>query len=300
MAAPSRLELACQGDGWVRSRRVRCVAFEWSLLTNDADLIDYVGHLYEACVDGDRRPARHLFILRRHTNADTNVVSLYRDGRVVLRRVPAGLAIARLVWEVNRGVVEEAGDRLLLHAAAAQRDQGIVLVAGPEGSGKSTLITALVSSGFRYVTDETVALEPPAAKIALYPKPIALHRGIPEWLRSLCPAVPPALQAGCEEWFVPAHAIRRGAVARRGGIARLLVLPEYRPGQATAARSLSRAEAAMALAEQSFNFRAFGPNRLEIIANAVRACDCYRLVVGDLEVACRLVLDLFDTAVAVR
>jgi hypothetical protein len=208
---------------------------------------------------------------------------VYRDGRAILRRAPVDLAIAQVAWEVNRGVVEESNDRLLLHAAAAEDSGRVVILAGPEASGKSTLVDALVRSGLRYITDEAVAVTRPLARIEPYPKPIALH------------------DRESEPRLVPAHAIRRDAVAISGGDPRLLMfLAGYRPGRATAARAIPRAEAAVALAEQAFNFRELGPGRLDAIAEVVSACDCYRLEVGDLDTGCRLVLDLFDAAGAAR
>jgi hypothetical protein len=273
------LEHACESAGFRYSHRLRCVDFEWSILGNDSTLVAFIEYLYETSVVGSAGPAKHVFIVRRHTNVDSAPVSLYRDGQAVLRRVPEDLAVAQLAWEVNRGVVEEAGKRLLLHAAAAEQDGRIVILAGPEGSGKSTLVSALVRSGLRYVTDETVAVELAAGTIGPYPKPISLRE-----------------TEHCQR-LVPANEIRRDVVAMSGGHARLLVLlAGYEPGRATAARAITRAEAAVALAEQSFNFRTLGPGRLDAVAEVVRACDCYRLEVGDLDAGCRLVLDLFETA----
>jgi hypothetical protein len=56
-------------------------------------------------------------------------------------------------------------------------------------------------------------------------------------------------------------------------------------------RPIARSEAAALLAEQAFNFRELGPGRLDVIAKVVRACNCYRLDVGDLDAAPRLVAD---------
>jgi hypothetical protein len=223
------LEHGRRAPGYVHSPRVQCLGFEWSVLTNDPVLLDWVTSLYESCLNRKPGPASHVFTLCRHTTSDSTSVSLYRDGGAILQRVPADLAMAQLVWEVNRGVVEEAGNRLLLHAAAAERDGHVVFLAGPEGSGKSTLVTALVRSGLRYVTDETVAIEVPSATITAYPKPIGLHRDSPRSLRELWQAVPRALETELEQLLVPAQAIRDTSVADPGGIGRLLVFVAYRP-----------------------------------------------------------------------
>jgi hypothetical protein len=274
MSRHSRLEMACQGADWTYSPRIRCLDFDWSVLSNDARLAGYVAYLYQPCVVGSPGPAPNVFIVRRHSNGEAPPVSLYRDDQPILRRVPADLAVARLAWEVNRGVVEGAGRRLLLHAAAAEQDGRIVILAGPEGSGKSTLVDALVRAGLRYVTDETVAVRLPSARIDPYPKPIALHESE-------------------QEELVPAHAIRADSVATSGGIARVLVLlAGYRPGRATTAEEMQRADAAVVLAEQAFNFRHLGRGRLDVLADVVRAADSYRLEVGELSAARDVVLDL--------
>jgi hypothetical protein len=285
--------------GWVYSPRFRCVAFEWSIVTNDPVLVDRVISLYQACLEGKPGPARDVFTLARQATSNTASVSVYRNDQAILHAAPADLAIAHLVWHVNRGVVEEAGKRLLLHAAAAERDGKVVLVAGPEGSGKSTLVAALVRVGFQYVTDETVAVELPATTIAPYPKPIALDRGSLRALGNLIPAAS-ALEGASEQLLVPPQAIRPHAIAEAGKVPRLLVLPSYRPGSKTAARPIARAEAAVALAEQAFNFRAYGSGRLDAITAVVRACDCYQLDVGQLEAACQLVVELFEQTARTR
>jgi hypothetical protein len=283
MSQRERLERACQGDGWAYSRRLCCLDFDWSILSNDASLATHITDLYESCTVGGAGPATHVFVVRRHTNIESAPVSVYRNGRAVLRRAPEDLALAQVVWEVNRGVVGQARNRLLLHAAAAERDGRVVILAGPEGSGKSTLVEALVRSGLRYVTDETVAVALPAGTIVPYPKPIALYE-----------------TQQCQR-LVPAQAIRPDAVATSGGNARLLVfLAGHQPGRATAARAIPRAEAVVALAEQAFNFRDLGPGRLDALAEVVRASDCYQLEVGDLARGCRIVLDLFESAVEAR
>ena len=70
------------------------------------------------------------------------------------------LATATVLWHVNQQMVDrDQGKHLLLHAAAAERDGLLVVLAGSSGSGKSTTVAALVQHGFRYVTDEVVVLD---------------------------------------------------------------------------------------------------------------------------------------------
>jgi hypothetical protein len=274
---------------WIESPRFRCLGFDWSIVANESALVEQVSWLYAACADATPAPAAHVFTLRR--NADASV-SLCRNGQARIEQASTGLAMARLAWEVNRGVVETAGKRLLLHAAAAARAERVVVLAGPERSGKSTLVAALVCSGLRYLTDEAVAVDRRAA-IAPYPKPVALTDDSLGALHELCPQLPAAPPAPGLEHLVGPQALRTDAVSNRGGVARLVVLlSEFRPGRTSDAHRVSRAEAAVTLADQAFNLQDVGPGGLQLIAELLRPSDCYRLDVGDLDVACGLVLDL--------
>ena len=170
MPERNRVEVACHRDAWMHSPPFRCLGFDWSVSSNDPTLVECITYLYEACIGGRAGEQRQAFVLRGHARPHDSCVSLFHDERVVLDHVSPTVAIERLVWEVNRGVVEQTENQLLLHAAAAEADGRIALLAGPEGSGKSTLVTALVRAGLRYVTDETVAAEVPGGAIRPYPK----------------------------------------------------------------------------------------------------------------------------------
>lgn len=270
-----------------------CLGFDWSVHADNPTLVHYVTSLYEACLAPG--PARHRFVLETSTPSR---LTLSRDGHVVLRHAPPGLAVARLAWEVNRGVVEENSSRLLLHAAAVEREGAIALLPGPRGAGKSTLAAALVRGGLRYVTDETVAVDPATNTIEPYPKPIALDRGSWALVPDLRPEVDPAL-GDMEQWLVAPRSIRADAVAPSEGVATLVLLLAHRPDRPTAVRQITRAETAVALAEHSFNFRTLAPGALDVVARVVRGSRCYRLDVSDLDAACRVVLDLLEPA-AVR
>ena len=292
-ALPKRWGNTSNGPAWAESPRLVCLAFDWSVQSDNPTLVDYITSLYEACLAPG--PARHRFVLE--TSAPSRL-TLARDGRVVLRHASPGLAVARLAWEVNRRVVEETSSRLLLHAAAVEREGAVVLLPGPRGAGKSTLAAALVRGGLRYVTDEAVAVDPVTTAIEPYAKPIALDRNSWPLLPDLRPEVDPAV-GDTDQWLVAPRSIRPDAVAPTGGVPALVILPAHRPGRPTAAREIPRAGAAIALAEHSFNFRTFGPGALDAVANIVRGSRCYRLDVGDLDIACRVIFDLLES-VSVR
>jgi hypothetical protein len=59
---------------------------------------------------------------------------------------------------------------------------------------------------------------------------------------------------------------------------------------------MSRAEALLLLAENSFNFKRFGSAGLGVLRGVVSGADCYRLRIADLESAVRAISDLVRAA----
>lgn len=104
------------------------------------------------------------------------------DGLTHRREFPTSVAIEYVMTELNLRAIASTGNAILLHAGAVERDGLVVVVAGVSGRGKSTLTAALVRAGFRYVTDEMVAIEPSSGWVRPYPKPLDLGTGSLELL----------------------------------------------------------------------------------------------------------------------
>jgi hypothetical protein len=85
-------------------------------------------------------------------------------------------AVELLLWSVDRAAVRASDRYLLVHAAAAEREGRAVVLPGPSGAGKSTLVTALVGRGWRYLTDEVVALDLDDGGLVGYPRAVKLEQ----------------------------------------------------------------------------------------------------------------------------
>jgi hypothetical protein len=176
------------------------------------------------------------------------------------------------------------------HAGCVARDgRAVILPADPE-SGKTTLTCGLVRAGFEYVTDEGVAFVPGTTRIEPYPKPMSLDPGSWFLFPELEPAPDPPLEEGDGEplqWQVAPDAIRPGA-ASGPCTARWIVFPRYEEGARTELVPITRGEALVELAKNTFAFRDHSREYLDQLDVVVRACDCHRLTVGTLAdaVAC--------------
>jgi hypothetical protein len=271
----------------------QCLGLDIVVHTSDPALSAAVDIVFGACAPGRPDHAVHYSV---EFDATRDEFTLECDAKPITATKWACVALDYLVWDINRRVVETAGERLLLHAAAATRDGVAVIVPAVSGGGKSTLVAALVAAGFDYLSDEIVAIEAGPARITGYHKAIALKEG--SWPLITAGAPGPAIapfmamtRYVTPEMLgstVPEHAARPG----------LVVVP-VRDAAFASPVEMHRAEALTVLAEQSFNFEEFGSTRLEILADVVRHSDCYRVSTANLDAAVATISDAVAGAVGV-
>ena len=218
-------------------------------------------------------------------------VELYLDDERLERSSLAGI-LATLIWTLNRLAIDETPDLLLVHASAAEIGGRAIVMPAPMDSGKTTTVGGPLRAGLNYVTDETVAIDPQTGWLRPYPKPLSVDQGSWDALPELRPNLAPEIEAcGQRAWHVDARAIHAGAVAGPC-LPHHLVAPMYTPGAATELVPLRKAEAIALLVENSFNFALHGRRGLHAFAALVERSTCHRLIISDLDEACRLVLGL--------
>jgi hypothetical protein len=202
--------------------------------------------------------------------------------------------LIQLMQALNRRAIDST-DALVVHAGGVERDGvGLVLPAHME-SGKTTLTAGLVRAGFGYLSDEAVAFDRDTGWIQAYPKPLSLDPGSWPLFPELEPSVPGTSPgADVVQWQVPPRAIRPDAVGGRCA-ARFLVFPKYEAGGSTELRELSRAEATVELARNTFAFREQSRRSLDTVAMIVGNADVYRMAVGDLHDAVSQLDELVGT-----
>ncbi|MGH9056517.1 MAG: glycosyltransferase family 39 protein [Acidimicrobiales bacterium] len=225
--------------------------------------------------------------------AGPDLVAMDHDGEPL--GTPAALpdTLMRMMTDLNMRAVTSRPDDLVLHASALALDGQGLLLPGPSGAGKSTLAAALVSAGLEYLTDEAAAIDPENLDIHAYRKPLSLRPGS---LALLGQSVTEAGPAGSHD-LIPASALRAGSMGRAGPVAaRLLVFPSYQASAPTRLTPMSRAEALVEVANNSFNFVDHGGEWMDLLRRLVMRCWCGRLSVGDLDRASAMVIDLARAA----
>jgi hypothetical protein len=262
------------------------------------DLADYLETILTPLRAPSGTVSAHRFSVLDEGERYQRRYAVYFDGLPIARTASEPMALVYVLWQLNRAVVEASNRWLLLHAAAAERDGAAVLLPAPMDAGKSTLVAGLTLRGFGYLTDETVAIDPPTARVDPFPKPLSIEMGSWEALAPLRPQLDARFARFSDEvWHVVPDAIRPGAAAR-ACTARAIVSPRFEPGATTALEPITRAEAVMMLAEHAFNFPAHGAAGLDTLAALVRPCLCYRLTVGSLDDACDRVDEVMNHIVA--
>jgi len=216
-------------------------------------------------------PGRHTITVEASGDGGPWLQVMVDDRPVVEASSFAGLVDA-VVSPLNQAAILESGRHLLLHAAAAELDGLAVVLPAPSGSGKSTLVTRLVDAGFGYVSDEIVAIDPVSLRLVPYPKPLVLDAG---GSRSV---VSPPLSTS---------AVRVAAI----------VTPSYRPGSQGSLVPVTRSEAVLMLAENSFNFHDHGAAGLRTLARLARQCEVFRLDVDDATLATGQIRSILEDAV---
>lgn len=227
---------------------------------------------------------------------------VYAGGHQVRATARRSRSLDSLLWSLNRLVVATAERCLTLHASAVERHGVVVVLPATQNSGKTTLCAGLLRRGYRYVTDEAVAVDVATGETRPFPKALSLDPGSWPLFPDLEPELPDEqrMYVG-QQWHLPAARFGSQEARPPVGAPRVLLSPSYRIDADSTVTPLRPAEAVVMLIENSFNASAWGQAGLDAAARLVRGCAVAgRLDVGDLEQACDIVDRAVEQALASR
>ena len=263
----------------------RALRHDFRVVTNAAEVRDW---LDTVLVDLRRPATAHgcytVLDLGEEHVGDRYVLGF--DGETVARSGWLARILNLLLWHVNtEAAARSSGELVLLHAAAAARDGAAVVLPAPMEHGKTTTVAGLVRSGWQYLTDEMVAIDPASLRLVAYPRPMSVDRGSWEVLADLCP---PHAERVTGQWQVPASSIRVGAVAS-GAQPVAVVSPQFRAGGETRIHRVSPGQLVLDLVDSAFAFREDPLRNLRTLADLACRVPGYRLTVGRLDHAVALI-----------
>jgi hypothetical protein len=271
----------------------RALGYSFAIECDDPNLAEYLDSLFAAFRSTCTAQALYSFGAFNDEGAPNYV--LYCDGQMIDNHRRPEVPFATLLWHINKSVIRASQDRLLIHASAVAIGSTSLVFPAAMECGKTTLAAGLVRAGLKYITDEVTAINIGSGDIEPFARSLSVDPGSWGVLADLRPALAPEIGRYVgNQWQVPPTSIRPDCVAGRTR-AGFIVTPAYVDGARTELVPLSRADGVRILAEQSFNFVRHGEAGLRTLADVVRRSTCYRLVMGDLEQACRLILDLIGT-----
>lgn len=266
----------------------RALGHSFCVRSDDPEVGEYVDAIFEEFRTDETAAVTYSLMDRRPRRNAAYV--LYADAsRIGIGRSRSRL-LATLLWHVNQEVVRRTGtDHVQWHASAAVRDGICVVMPAPMESGKTTTVAGLLRRGYQYLTDETVAVDGETLLVQPFPKALSIDRG--SW--AVLPELEPRFRLVDDQWQVPPGSIRQDVVAQPVR-ARLIIAPRFQREAQTVLRPLRRAEALVLVAQSTFRFREDPARNMTVSARVVAGCDCYELVIGDLELAVDRIDQLVD------
>ena len=188
---------------------------------------------------------------------------LFDDDSLVARDPDFDALIAIFVARAQFAIADDdAGTYVFLHAGAVEIDNAAVLLPGEGGSGKSTLVAALLRAGARFLADDMVAIDE-ASKI--HPCPGSINLRTTAGHERLSPT---DLGAGIAPRAVPVGAV----VATQWRAERLQAPPVF--------VTMSPANCLLALASNASSARRVPEKALDRMAVAVRGTTRSKGILG--------------------
>ncbi len=168
-----------------------------------------------------------------------------------------------------------------LHAAAVAQGEDAVLFCGPKGSGKTTMAYALVQQGMRFLSDDSILLEPEDTTV--YVRPLRRYFAFTTEDMQKLERVRAAFQIGARsKWYVDVSMLYEGQEAERA-IPVVLIFPEIVQRERSRLLPLSSEEAMQRLIGQA-GLLSLPPDlatkHLHVLSQLVRQVDAYSLEAG--------------------
>ncbi len=181
---------------------------------------------------------------------------------------------------------------LLIHAAVVERDGRAVVMPGYTGSGKSTLTAALISKGWRLLSDEVAIIDLKDGSLLPYPRAISLKNDAIDLILERYPDLTVSRRyEGTLKGTLAFVKAPLSSVLCSDQSARpfLLLAPRFKAGSRLVCRRIENGESFMLLVKQSPNYKTLSASGFRALADFVESSVHYRMRFSDLDEAIEIV-----------
>ncbi|MES2316933.1 MAG: HprK-related kinase A [Pseudomonadota bacterium] len=200
------------------------------------------------------------------------------DGHIPFKPLPVDQAFPMFEWSMNWCVSSRAHDYLVIHAAVVERNGCAAILPAPPGSGKSTLCAALVSRGWRLLSDELTLVRLADGQIVPLPRPISLKNASIGVIRAYAPdavfsrSVHETNKGTVAHVKAPLESVARALETAR---AAWIIFPKYEAGAAPVLAPIPQGRAFMQVAENAFNYSLLAATGFDALGRLIDASASY-------------------------
>ncbi|MDB5932876.1 MAG: HprK-related kinase [Massilia sp.] len=213
------------------------------------------------------------------------------DGSAPFMPLPIEQAFPMFEWAMNSCVSSRANGYLIIHAAVVEKDGLAAILPAPSGSGKSTLCAALVSRGWRLLSDELALVRLGSGQLEALPRPISLKNASIDIIRAYVPGavfsreVRDTVKGAIAHMKAPAASVVRALERARPA---WIIFPQYKAGAVAELAPVAPARAFMDLAGNAFNYSLLGSEGFTALAGLIDATSAYQFTYSALDDAVEL------------
>lgn len=214
------------------------------------------------------------------------------DGESPFRTFPRRLAMPFAEWGLNWCICSHAHQFLIFHSAVVEKAGRAAILAGPPGSGKSTLCAALLARGWRLLSDELALLDPARGRLFPIPRPVALKGTSIGLIEGLLPhprigrVFAPTHKGTLAHLRPPLEAVECQAEPALPG---WVVFPTHAENADTRLVPLRKAAGFLRLERNCFNYDALGRTAFDALSQLIETAECYDLPFAQAAAAAEMV-----------
>lgn len=208
------------------------------------------------------------------------------DGFVPFKPLPADQAYPLLEWGLNWCISTQYHRYLVIHGAVIEKNGRAMILPAPPGSGKSTLCAALVTRGWRLLSDELTLVSLDTLEIVPMCRPVSLKNESIQIIQGFEKTVTMGRASHDTNKGTVAHMRAPTASVMRSqetAVPAWVVFPKYEPSVTAQLDEHAKASACMKIADNTFNYSMLGLRGFQTASNLIDRCDCYTFNYSNLD-----------------